>query len=433
MIKELILIYFYIFLILDLLMGFLLKYLNLKFFLNPGQVIRGLLLILLLIVLLYDTRSNTIKVRKYLIFIIYFFISLLSVLFIRSKSLSLLFEEISHIYKILFILFLIYYVYKHHEYFLNKLGIIVKINFIIFSLSLILGYFSQIRLTTYTYIENTSKGMFYGGNPVSILSLVFFTYFLFNLHFKTLNILYVCIALLNIHIISTKAVFITPIIFLLYLFDKFIKTKLAKKMIIGFTLFLVIFISYFFILPKIIELYENRYSKLIERSYRIYQKKGRIFETPITAPLEMIAYRRPMAAKTQIQEIFDNPQFLLLGFGHTGQANFWIEQGMPYHDASMDFIDLLFQYGILGSFLIFIIIFMPVFHIISNIQADRNSIIIILIFLYSFFGGHVISSATSGTILALFIGIKYGEIHGLKKARSNILKRINKKFLWLKK
>jgi len=84
---------------------------------------------------------------------------------------------------------------------------------------------------------------------------------------------------------------------------------------------------------------------------------------------------------------------------------------MRYHDASLDFIDLFFQYGVLSSFLIFIIIFIPVIHIILNIQVDRNSIIDIFI---SFFEGHIISSAISGIILSLFIGIKYGEIESLK-------------------
>jgi len=434
-IKKIVLIYLYGFLVLDLLMGFLLKYLNLKFFLNPGQIVRGLLLFLLLTVLFYDIQHRISKISKYLILLICFFLIFLSVLFLRLNSLPLLFEELSHISKILFILILIYYVSKHYKFFSYNLEKIVQINFFVFSFSIILGYFTQAGLPTYTYIERTSKGMFYGGNPISILSLVFFTYYLFNFRFKIKNILFVCIGLFNIHIISTKAVFIAPIIFLIYLYDRLIKAKISRKVVIGCTLFPIIFISYLFVAPQVIELYERRYSKLIERSYRAYQKRERVFETTITAPLEMIAYRRAMAAKMQTMFIFENPEFLLLGFGHTGQTDFWIEKEMPYHDAAMDFFDVFFQYGILGSFLIFIIIFKTVFYLIKNMQSDRNSIIILIMFLYSFFAGHVISSATSGTMLALFVGIKWGEMEEFKKndRKSAIFEWINRKFLWLKK
>lgn len=435
MIKKILLLYFYSFLLLDVLMGFLLKYLNLKFFLNPGQIVRGLLLFLLLTVLFYDIQHRISKISKYLILLICFFLIFLSVLFLRFKSLPLLFEELSYISKILFILILIYYVSKHYKYFNYNLEKIIQINFLVFSFSIILGYFTQVGLATYYYMEGTSKGMFYGGNPVSILSLVFFTYYLFNFRFKIKNILFVCIGLFNIHIIGTKAVFIVPLIFLIYLYDEIIKAKISRKVVIAFTLFPIIFISYLYIKPKAIELYERRYSKSIERSYRAYLRRERLFETPITAPLEIITHRRIMAAKIQTMFVFQNPQFLLLGFGHTGQTDFWIEREKSFYDAAMDFFDVFFQYGILGSFLIFIIIFKTVFYLIKNMQSDKNSIIILIMFLYSFFAGHVISSATSGTMLALFVGIKWGAMEEFKKndRKSAIFEWINRKFLWLKK
>jgi len=425
--------YFYTFLILDSIQGFLLKYLNLDLFLNPGQIIRGLFLILLFIVFLKDIQKRIRPISKYYILLICFFGFFLVVLFFRFFSLSRLLDESTHIFKILFILFLIYYVFKHHEYFLNKLDKIIRINFIVFSFFLILGYITHKGLTTYSYIESTSKGFFYGGNPVSILSLVFFTYYLFKFRFRIENILFVCIALFNIHIISTKAVLIVPLIFMLYLLDKFFRERLSKKVTFAFFLIPFFIASFFLVGPEIIDIYESRYSKVVERSYRTFQRRERVFESPITAPLEMIAYRRPMAAKIQFSELLEKPSFLFLGFGKTGQEDFWIKRESPYHNASMDFFDVIFQYGIFGGFLIYVVIFSTVFKILLNIQTDRNSIIVILIFLYSFFGGHVIASTTSGTMLALFIGIKYGEFEVNRKKGKHVFNRINKKFSWLKK
>jgi len=398
---------------LDTVMGFLLKYLNLKFFLNPGQIVRGLLLFLLLIVLSYDIQQRITKINIYYILLICFFIIFLFILFIRFQSFPLMFEELSYISKILFILILIYYVSKHYKYFNYYFENIIQINFFVFSFGLILGYFTQFGLQTYHYIEATSKGMFYGGNPVSILGLVFFIYYLFNFRFKIKNILFVCIALFNIHISSTKVVFVVPLIFLLYLYEKFTKAKIQRKLVMVFALFPIIFGGYLLVKPKVIDLYERRYSISIKRGYRAYLREERVFETTITAPLEMIGNRRIMTAKVQTARIFHNPEFLLLGFGRTGQFQYAQKLGGSYsifNDASMDFIDIFYQYGILGSLLIFIVIFKVIFYIIKNKQRDRNSIIILIIFLYSFFAGHVINATTSGTIFALFVGIKLGEI-----------------------
>jgi len=430
--KKIILLYLYFFLILDLLLGFLLKYLNLSFLINPGQIIRGILLISLLIVFFFDIQKNINLTSVYSLLLICYFLIFLFILIIRFKSPLLFFNEFSHISKILFIIILIAFISKHHKYFFSKLSKIIQYNFIIFSSAIIFGYFTRVGLSTYSYIEGSSKGMFYGGNPVSILSLVFFTYYLFNLRFKTQNITYLCIALFNIHIISTKAVFVVPLITMFYLFDKFIKEKLSKKLIVVFAITPFIIIGYFLLIPKITDLYETRYSRLIERSYRVYKRRERVFNTPITAPLEMIAYRRPMAAKMQFSEIFQNPQFIFIGYGHTGQKDFWIKQKMRYHDASMDFFDMFFQYGIFGSFLVFIIIFQTVFRLGFDMQTDRDTIIVMLIFLYSFFGGHVISASTSGTMLALFVGIKHGVTENKKRWEPEILKKIKKKLSWLK-
>ena len=67
------------------------------------------------------------------------------------------------------------------------------------------GYFFGFGLEAYRF-EGTSKGMFQGGNPVSILNLVFFTYFLLdgNLRKRFIPVLF---TVFSAFIIASKSVF----------------------------------------------------------------------------------------------------------------------------------------------------------------------------------------------------------------------------------
>ncbi|MHA1386656.1 MAG: hypothetical protein ACTSR3_23120 [Candidatus Helarchaeota archaeon] len=153
----------------------------------------------------------------------------------------------------------------------------------------------------------------------------------------------------------------------------------------------------------------------IERSYTAYKKNERIFNFSLIEPFEMISYRRVYAAKKQITESLKHPIYFLFGIGKTGQKEFWINQNSYFHEAAMDFIDIQFQYGFIGL----IIISYPIIQILFNSRKNRMSdlliISFIIMFLYSFFGGHVIESAGSGTFFGLFIGLLYMEKRKRKK------------------
>jgi O-antigen ligase len=320
---------------------------------------------------------------------------------------------------------------KNYEYFKRHLDRIITLNFFVLSFTLITGYFTKIGLSTHPYIEDASKGMLYGGNPAAVLALVFFAYFLWNLHHKFVNALFLIISIFNIHIISTKAIFIIPILLMLYIIHRLPKLKSSKVFVYGIILFPIILLIFFLLSPKIIELIENRYILGIQKSYITYSEQGGVFKSPLTAPLEMITYRRNLAAMEQLKEISQNPQFLVVGYGSTGQKKFWIEKDKKFHDASMDFIDVLFQYGVVGMFLVFFIIIKVTYTIVKNAQIDRNSIVVLILVFYSFFAGHIISSGPAGTAMALFVGLVIGESE-INKKRS-IYRIFLDKFSWLKK
>jgi len=408
--KKITLYYFLGFLLIDSVMGFMLVYRHSDLLINPGQLIRGLLLVMLLASFVHDiAHDKLVGIRKRIFFFICFGISFLLVRFVDSGfSIQSLITEISKFSKPLFLVMLIYELSKNYDFFRAHFDRIIKINFIVFSVNIIGGYFTDFGLNTYSFIEDSSKGMFYGGNPVAVMAIVFFIYYLYN--FQARKAPYLMAALLNLHIISTKTVFIIPLLVLLFLLDRFKNAGLNKKLALIYLVLPVMYVGVLYISPKVSELYASRYSKVVERSYNGYLRNGRIFESSMLAPLEMISYRRVSAAKEQTSEVLSNPVYLLVGYGKTSMNNFWIDRDSQFHDAAMDIIDFFSLYGIVGAYLFYTIILHIVWPSIRTRRLDRDSVVILFLFLYSTFGGHVVFSASSGSFLALFLGLRQGQL-----------------------
>ena len=82
----------------------------------------------------------------------------------------------------------------------------------------------------------------------------------------------------------------------------------------------------------------------------------------------------------------------------SGQNLFWKKRGeFWFTNASMDFFDFFFKYGLVGTTIFMILLTRGLIR--SFYESNvRNNIAIILFFAYSFFGGHVIDSVTSGSL-----------------------------------
>ena len=101
-----------------------------------------------------------------------------------------------------------------------------------------------------------------------------------------------------------------------------------------------------------------------------------------------------------MEESFSNSKIFLIGTSFSGQNLFWNKRGeFWFTNASMDFFDLFFKFGIFGTMIfIFIFIFSGI-SIKSIFEAKTRDKVAIFLFLsYSFFGGHVIDSVTSGSL-----------------------------------
>ena len=84
----------------------------------------------------------------------------------------MLIENFTYLLRFQFLLFLYVFLKNRMNLTLAFTRKIISINFIFFVLNLSVGFLFGLGLESYRF-QGTSKGMFQGGNPVSILNLIF--------------------------------------------------------------------------------------------------------------------------------------------------------------------------------------------------------------------------------------------------------------------
>ena len=115
-----------------------------------------------------------------------------------------------------------------------------------------------------------------------------------------------------------------------------------------------------------------------------------------------LTFRRSASLINQMEKTFSDNFVFIIGTSFTGQNIFWENRGeFWFKNASMDFFDFFFKFGIIGIFLLFIIL-------LNNFRFYKsgnfgNSITLYLFILYAFFGGHVIDSVTAGSLFYYFL------------------------------
>ena len=397
MLKLQILIKYYMlsFLLIDSISGFVRIYLSIT---NPlfniGYWIRGPILVLFILYYLNKLYKNNLFYDELLSLILFLFFILNTLFFyVQSPSLKMLIENLTYLLRFQFLLFLYVFLKNRMNLSLIFTRKIITLNFFFFVLNLSVGFLFGFGLESYRF-QGTSKGMFQGGNPVSILNLIFFTFYLLDGSMRK-QILPVSFTIFNAFIIASKSVFgfLIPIFFALK------RNAMSINKIISYSLFIIILLFTFsLIVDKTVDLYESRFGLNIKKSISAAEKVGGLYNNQILNRVASINFRRYASLNIQMKESFNDLQTFMIGKSFAGQNLFWRERGeFWFTNASMDFFDFFFKYGLIGT-IIFLLIFTRVslnFFLNSHI---RDKVAIILFFAYSFFGGHVIDSVTSGSL-----------------------------------
>ena len=393
--------YLYFFLLIDAFSGFIRIYSGIT---NPifniGYWVRGPILILLLYYYLIQLKKRKLFIDEFLALIIFaYFIFNLFLNYTIMPSSRMIIENIPYILRQQFLIFLLVYIRNRLTFSDALVKKVIMINFSVLTLNLVIGYFLGFGLESYRF-SGTSKGMFQGGNPVSILNLVFFTFFLMDgaLRKKFIPIL---LTFFNGFVIASKSIFgfIIPIFFALK------RRYLSLNKIIFYNILaIIILFSFDYMSNKAVELYEKRFGLNISKSIAAAERVGGLYDNQTLNNVASINFRRYASMNIQMEESWKGFNSTIFGISLAGQNIFWEKRGeFIFRHASMDFFDFFFKYGIIGTVLFTMILFKNYKLYISKIFS-RDGLVFTLFFLYAFFGGHVIDSVTSGSLFFFFLG-----------------------------
>ena len=383
------------FLLIDSVSGFVRIYLGIT---NPifniGYWTRGPILILFIYFYFFKFFKKNLFFDELLSLIMFlFFIMNAMIYYLEYSSISMLVENLTYILRFQFLLFLYVFLKNRMQLSHEMTKKIISINFIFFVINLSFGFLFGFGLESYRF-EGTSKGMFQGGNPVSILNLIFFTFFLLDGSLRK-KIIPVLFTIMNAFIIASKSVFgfIVPLYFALKR-----KALSPNKIIAYFALLITLFFSFTILIDRTIELYESRFGLNIKKSISAAEKVGGLYKNQTLNRIASINFRRYASLNIQMEESFTHAKTFILGKSFAGQNLFWRERGeFWFTNASMDFFDFFFKYGLIGTIIFFLILSRVSFNSFLNSHI-RDKVAITLFFAYSFFGGHVIDSVTSGSL-----------------------------------
>ena len=393
--------YLYFFLLIDAFSGFIRIYSGIT---NPifniGYWVRGPILVLLLYYYLIQLKKRKLFIDEFLALIIFaYFIFNLFLNYTIMPSSRMILENIPYILRQQFLIFLLVYIRNRLTFSDALVKKVIMINFSVLTLNLVIGYFLGFGLESYRF-SGTSKGMFQGGNPVSILNLVFFTFFLMDgaLRKKFIPIL---LTFFNGFVIASKSIFgfIIPIFFALK------RRYLSLNKIIFYNILaIIILFSFDYMSNKAVELYEKRFGLNISKSIAAAERVGGLYDNQTLNNVASINFRRYASMNIQMEESLKGFNSTIFGISLAGQNIFWEKRGeFIFRHASMDFFDFFFKYGIIGTVLFTMILFKNYKLYISKIFS-RDGLVFTLFFLYAFFGGHVIDSVTSGSLFFFFLG-----------------------------
>ena len=393
--------YLYFFLLIDAFSGFIRIYSGVT---NPifniGYWVRGPILVLLLYYYLVQLKKRKLFIDEFLALVIFaYFIFNLFLNYTIMPSSRMIIENIPYILRQQFLIFLLVYIRNRLTFSDAIVKKVIMINFSILTLNLVIGYFLGFGLESYRF-SGTSKGMFQGGNPVSILNLVFFTFFLMDgaLRKKFIPIL---LTFFNGFVIASKSIFgfIIPIFFALK------RRYLSLNKIVFYNILaIIILFSFDYMSNKAIELYEKRFGLNITKSIAAAEKVGGLYDNQTLNNVASVNFRRYASMNIQMEESWKGFNSTMFGISLAGQNIFWEKRGeFIFRHASMDFFDFFFKYGIIGT-IIFIMILFKNFNLYLSKIFNRDGLVFTLFFLYAFFGGHVIDSVTSGSLFFFFLG-----------------------------
>ena len=410
--KQLVLYYYYSFLLLNILVGMVFGYVT-RDVIQPGLFIHGIMLLLLIGFYLKE-RKNKLggKVSIMIIgFTIVFFVNLL-VVEIVQLNVHNIYPSLNYALKIYLFLFLSYFTINHYEYFKKRINTILLVNVIIILLNIILGYLFKIGGQSYGRILQDSYRGYLAANDTSAFSFVAFGYSLYSFstskgRMKKFYFILLIASLYAMYIIATKAFFVAGIILVLFLYQK------KRIPIVG--LFIVAAVFFLLIIvfkdssPILIRVFKN-YDNSIAQSNRLIEHTD--LASPYIRFLIYVAPGRIVIAVLMLMSLLKSGIInILFGFGPSGIYSVF---GRP---PMMDFFNIIGYFGIIG----FVIFYLPQLKLFLKVikfsQFNMVEVLFFSIFLYGSLGGFLFGVADASIMYSLLFSITYVNLSKMKRIK----------------
>jgi len=187
-IQQIILVYLYGFLIIDLINGILLNSFGGEIPISFGQLIRGIFTILLLFDIIASRIVN--NNNKHIIYLL--FITPLTMILhcFRDGTFKALPLELVALIKPLFFLLLLNQVVQNFKYFNKHLNKIIIANLLFYSGTIILSYIFGTGINAYSTYYVANKSFFYASNATAVIGFSFAIYFTYQLKIKFTNLIF---------------------------------------------------------------------------------------------------------------------------------------------------------------------------------------------------------------------------------------------------
>ena len=423
-IRQIVLIYFFGFLVIDLINGFLLSAFGASMPISFGQIIRGLFTI----IFLYDIIACRVLNRNNRHIFYLLSIAPLSIILFcfRDGSFKVLPLELIALIKPVFFLLLLNQVVQHTKYFNKYLNKIIITNLLFYSSTIIFSYTFDTGINAYSTYYDANKSFFYASNATAVIGFSFAIYFTYQLKKRIYNLFFLFLALLALFISGSMIVLIYPLFLLYFLAYKVFSQPIYKFftttiILLTVTLFITGALNSFLFIDNALFF---RYQDRAFHSINYFDKHSTINITPLRW-YSYVSGTRAIRANEGLNNLINEPSSLAIGYGNAMRSKKVGEDYGGRTGSEMDFIDILLDYGLIGFILIYLPIFKTIISLLWRFSTTVNAMMIYFIFLYSSFAGHVITAPMGGAFFALFLGLEYGRLFqiDMTKNKRNILSK----------
>ena len=407
-IRQIVLVYLYGFLIIDLINGILLNSFGGEMPLSFGQLVRGIFTILLLFDIIASRILNN---NKHIIYLLFITPVTMILYCFRDGTFKALPLELVALIKPLFFLLLLNQVVQNFKYFNKHLNKIIIANLLFYSGTIILSYVLGIGINAYSTYYDANKSFFYASNTTAVIGFSFSIYFTYQLKYGLTNLFFLILALTALFISGSMIVLVYPLFLLYFLAYKIINKTFYKLitttiMILAVVLFITGALNSIMFIDNALFL---RYQDRALHSINYFDKHSTINITPLRW-YSYVSANRALRANTGLNNIMNEPSSMVIGYGNAMRSEKVGEDYAGRTGSEMDFIDIFLDYGIIGFLLIYIPILRTIFPLIWRLSTTMNAMMIYFIFLYSSLAGHVITAPMGGALFALFLGLEYGKL-----------------------